>query len=487
MSGGRTRQTQTTRGTENQTQTTTGTPFAQDLLGQIGGQNVIGDVFAANDGGYQGDRTAPITVPTNVGGQWGPTPQTFVSQRTTAGAPTATNRTDVNINDQAGIDAGIVNANAQQGALGDLSTQGIGAVQSQIGSPNQGLDAMLQRLRSEHALTSGQQVQDLAGVAGADGSFGGTTFARDNAMQAGRLQSAFDNQAAQLLWDDQARQDQWLRDAPGLAGQYAGLGDLTAQRLLNYGGLNLQNEQNTADVEQQNQDAANFNAWQQGTLTDQNTERATQDAIAQWEAGFQTSDQNARNDLTRAGLQQTVDQAGLDNNYGRWAGGQESINELINRLQTLMGIGAQAPGGTQFGAMNQTTNSTTSQSSSPLSTLGSLLGAGMQFSQLGGFGSLAGAGAGAAGVGGAAAGAAGGLSSLLPLILASERKLKTDIEPLFKDKRDVQWYTFKYKDDPTKAVQTGVMVEELERFAPHVVHMINGVKHVNYTALSEWG
>lgn len=396
MSGGRTRTTQNTTGSTQQSSTATGTPFAQNILDQTQGQNVIGQVFAANDGGFQGDREAAAPIRDSMFANWGATPTTFVPQQTTAQAPNQVQQTAVDPNYQPGIDAGITNANNQAGALQGVSDAGIAGVQSAIGSPHLGLDEMMTALRGQHNIAAAQSTNALAEVAGASGAFGGTSFARDNAMQTGELARAFDDQAAELLWNDQARRDQWLRDGAGVAGQYAGVGDLTAQRLLNYGGMQQENQQNTANVNETNAQRDANNAWLAGTLDDTNANNAAQDSIAAWEAAFQAAQQSARNDTTRATLEQGNAQTDLNNDYYQWAGGQESMDQMLQRLMGLMQIGAAAPGGSSTGQSTQ--NSTTTQSSQPstLSMLGGLASAGIGLATgnpmmaLGGFGSLTG-------------------------------------------------------------------------------------------------
>lgn len=396
MSGGRTRTTQNTTGSTQQSSTATGTPFAQNILDQTQGQNVVGQVFAANDGGFQGDREAAAPIRDSMFANWGATPTTFVPQQTTAQAPTQVQQTAVDPNYQPGIDAGITNANNQAGALQGVSDAGIAGVQSAIGSPHLGLDEMMTALRGQHNIAAAQSTNALAEVAGASGAFGGTSFARDNAMQTGELARAFDDQAAELLWNDQARRDQWLRDGAGVAGQYAGVGDLTAQRLLNYGGMQQENQQNTANVNETNAQRDANNTWLAGTLDDTNANNAAQDSIAAWEAAFQAAQQSARNDTTRATLEQGNAQTDLNNDYYQWAGGQESLDQMLQRLMGLMQVGAAAPGGSSTGQSTQ--NSTTTQSSQPstLSMLGGLASAGIGLATgnpmmaLGGFGSLTG-------------------------------------------------------------------------------------------------
>lgn len=486
---GRTRSTSTSTGSQ-QTQTTgTGTPFAQNILTQAGQQDIIGDVFAqAEQGGFQGDMQAGINIPTNVGGVYGAIPTTFVPQHTTGATPQAQQQNAIDPNYQPGIDAGIANANAQAGQLQAISDAGLAGVQTAIGSPNQGLDEMLARLQAEHNIAANQQTQALAEVAGAQGAFGGTSFARDNAMQSGRLQDQLLNQTAELLWADQARRDQWLRDGAGIAGQWAGVGDITPQRLLQYGGLQNQNLQNAEDVRFANANADALNAFTAGSLADTNADRAAQEAIAQWEAAFNVSQQNAQNDMTRAALEQANAQTGLNNEFFRWQGDRDSLDQLLSRLAGLMGMAATAPGGTSSGTSQQTTTQTTSQSPGLAQVLGGLAGAALQFGGMGGFGGL---------FGGAANNAASSgmfnvptLASMLPSLfpqsqpVPSERRLKTNVVKLFVSKKGIPWYAFEYIYQP--GVQhVGVMEDEV-RYIPGAVKRVNNINCVDHDVLANW-
>jgi len=445
--GGQTTSNQQQTQSQNSQQFTTGTPFAQDIIGQAGTNNLIGQVFQNGaNGGYQGDREAGFNIPTQVGGTWGPAPTTFTAQQTTGQNPTQTHTTDVNVNYQPGIATGLANAQAQQGQLTDISNAGLTGVQTAINSPNQGLDAMLERLRSEHAITSAQSTQAMADVAGANGAFGGTSFARDNAMQSGRQQSAFDDAAANLLWQDQARRDEWLRSGAGIAAQYAGIGDLTAGRMLNYGNMGLANDQNTANVNDANAQADANNAWNQGQLNDANTAASVEDQIRQWEAAFQISQQNAANGMTTAGLQQQNAQTAINNDMARFGANNESMNQMLQQLSQLMGISAMAPGGQTVGDTTTRGSSTQSQGASSAQMIGSIL-------------------------------------SIMALA-ASERRFKTNIVPLYTDSRGIKWYSFRYKDDPAALENIGVMVDEVEHI-PGVVVQIGDVKLVDYHKLSK--
>jgi hypothetical protein len=76
------------------------------------------------------------------------------------------------------------------------------------------------------------------------------------------------------------------------------------------------------------------------------------------------------------------------------------------------------------------------------------------------------------GLGGALGGAA---------ILASDRRVKTDIVRIGKMDNGLPLYSFKYKGKP--GYNIGVMAQDVEKVKPDAVIEINGVKHVNYGAL----
>ena len=80
------------------------------------------------------------------------------------------------------------------------------------------------------------------------------------------------------------------------------------------------------------------------------------------------------------------------------------------------------------------------------------------------------------GIGGAIGGALGGA-----YLLASDRRVKTDIVRIGKMDNGLPLYSFKYKGKP--GYNIGVMAQDVEKVKPDAVIEINGVKHVNYGAL----
>ncbi len=67
------------------------------------------------------------------------------------------------------------------------------------------------------------------------------------------------------------------------------------------------------------------------------------------------------------------------------------------------------------------------------------------------------------------------------LLAFSDRRLKTDIEPMGMLTNGLPVYRFRYRGSPQ--VLCGVMADEVEQIRPHAVIEINGYKLVNYGAL----
>lgn len=64
------------------------------------------------------------------------------------------------------------------------------------------------------------------------------------------------------------------------------------------------------------------------------------------------------------------------------------------------------------------------------------------------------------------------------LLIASDRRLKTDIEKIGKTNAGLPIYTYKYKGD--NKTQMGVMAQDVEKKTPNAVKEIGGFKAVNY-------
>lgn len=470
MSGQRTRtqSNTTTNQSGTSTSSTPGTAWGSNVLNSIDG-NAIAQQVQSQGGGFQGDTQATMPTPSNgFVAQWNQAPSTFVPQRTTADAPTQVQTTHVDPNYTPGIQAGINNANGQAGTLGNLSNQGLtrwGEVLS--GGSNPALDALLARMQQEHAEGAAQSFNAAAATAGQAGAYGGTDMARQNTWMAEQQQQELDGSIAQLLWQDYDMRNQMLLQAPGAIAGMAGIGDLTAQRLLEYGGLQQENQATAAATADANAQATQNNIWNQGTLTDQNADRAAQDALAAWEAAYQVDSAATAEGVAQAEHQQANNQTAMNNDYNRWATDRDAMSTMIEQLQMLLGLSGQVPGGTVESTQSGSGSSTTTQSTSPdmLSVLGGLAGAAMQFMAPG-----------------------SGALAAIPRIgtAASERRLKAGIKPLFVDDRGLRWYSYHYKNDPTKTVQTGVMADEIHRLVPEAIEVIDGVHNVNYDTLAEW-
>jgi hypothetical protein len=67
--------------------------------------------------------------------------------------------------------------------------------------------------------------------------------------------------------------------------------------------------------------------------------------------------------------------------------------------------------------------------------------------------------------------------------MMSDRRTKTDIEPLGDHLAGVPLYQFRYREDPLHARQIGVMADEAKQLHPDAVHEIDGYEHVNYELL----
>jgi len=63
-------------------------------------------------------------------------------------------------------------------------------------------------------------------------------------------------------------------------------------------------------------------------------------------------------------------------------------------------------------------------------------------------------------------------------LIASDRRLKTDIEKVEKTNAGLPIYTYKYKGD--KTTQMGVMAQDVEKKTPNAVQEVGGFKAVNY-------
>lgn len=63
----------------------------------------------------------------------------------------------------------------------------------------------------------------------------------------------------------------------------------------------------------------------------------------------------------------------------------------------------------------------------------------------------------------------------------SDRRLKTDIEPVAKDSNGIQWYSFRYTGSGMRHV--GVMAQEVIKVVPRAVRWVDGFMAVDYSLL----
>lgn len=146
----------------------------------------------------------------------------------------------------------------------------------------------------------------------------------------------------------------------------------------------------------------------------------------------------------------------------------QNLGMLSNLITPIASLGGQT---------NSTTTGTTQQ---PLANqiLGGAIGGAGLLGQMGAFGP-----GGWLLSGGAASGGAGALSSMLPMLLMSDRRIKTDIAQVGALFDGQPVYRFRYKDDPVMRI--GLMAQDVEQVAPHAVRDMNGVKMVDYAAATE--
>jgi hypothetical protein len=72
----------------------------------------------------------------------------------------------------------------------------------------------------------------------------------------------------------------------------------------------------------------------------------------------------------------------------------------------------------------------------------------------------------------------GGVAMGLGTFMASDKRLKTDIEKVGKTDAGLPIYTYKYKGD--NKTQMGVMAQDVEKKTPKAVKEVGGFKAVNY-------
>lgn len=173
-----------------------------------------------------------------------------------------------------------------------------------------------------------------------------------------------------------------------------------------------------------------------------------------------------------AGIQQG-NQLGINNQLAANQFGTQnpfaSIGQYLPLLESIAGLGGQSTGST-------TGTESTQKTPSALSTIGSLMGAGG--SLLGGTGPQ-----GSTGLGGMQ-GVMSMATSLAPLLMMSDERVKEDIHRVGRLDDGTNVYSYKYINDPNKTPQIGVLAQEVEKTHPEAVATIGGLKAVHYGILS---
>ncbi len=179
-------------------------------------------------------------------------------------------------------------------------------------------------------------------------------------------------------------------------------------------------------------------------------------------AGLNLSGAGLLGQLSQQELDQSTQRAGLMAGVGEQQQAQKqkeldgSYQEFLRQLESKMGgqqLSNQSLG--LFPALTKT-DSTSKESGGFGQMLGGILG---------GFGSL-GQGLGAMG------------------LSFSDRRLKADIEPLMRDARGRDWYTYRYNWEGPEALHMGVMAQDVRKTDPDAVSKgAGGFLQVDYSKL----
>lgn len=489
MGGRRTTTSSTSNVNQTQNTTTPGTAPGTELIPFV--NQTVSDAMGIDP--YSGPRVA---APDDLTQQatWGAAPDTFVPTRTTADDPFQVHHTYVAPNAQEGIDAGMT-------AAADLNTRIPGLVNLGFdrwdeilqGGGNPNLDALIDAIQRDSEESFARNRGDRALYAGAEGAFGGTGYNQGEAWASEQEADALARAIAELRASDYYNQQQLLQAAPGALAGLAGVANLPAEMFNQWGGLRQENLIGAAASGDYNNQVDANNAWLSGTLNDSNAAAMIQDALARLQYNFAADSQVAANELQANAIDQQQEQAGYDNDYLNWLAQWEGNQAQQNALGNAMNIFATIPGADSTLTGRTQTTSTTRENSSPLSTLGGVLGAGLQMFAPGGMfsgslsalGGLLGRGSGQS-TGMTQAPATQAISPWLipPQPTLSDIRYKKNIKFLRQDERGVNWYQFEYPW--SKKPQVGVMAQELEQIAPELVGEINGMKYVDYKRLGAW-
>jgi hypothetical protein len=156
-------------------------------------------------------------------------------------------------------------------------------------------------------------------------------------------------------------------------------------------------------------------------------------------------------DIANGGItgQQTAAQADLTNKAQQYASATSAPFDAVKQFMNIIGAnnwGSSSSGtvsGNSTGTSQGTSNTETTSTPSLFQTLGGLMSAG---------GSL----------------------------MKSDRRTKTDIRMVGQLFNGQRVYRFRYRNDPTRTMQIGLMAQDVAKTLPRAVTTIRGVKHVNY-------
>lgn len=470
---------QTQSGTSNTS--TPGTAFGTSVLQDVQNSGIEGQIFGQTP--YTGNvvAAAPDLGAGNYTAQWGPTPTTFVPQRTAADAPTQVTRTNVDRNYVPGIAAGLA-ATGTNSSLLAPATANLGNYWNTIAAGG-GADPRWDDFRAAFTAQHQDQAAFNAGqralYAGADGAFGGTPSNQANAFSVGQEENAFNSAMAELGLAQLTNEQQMQMAAPGQLQQVADLGTRSADDLLAYGGLQQANLAQAAASGDYNAQVLQNNLHNAQSLNDANAVLAAQEAIAQWEAVHQSEASRVADLQGQTAAQTGIEQAGYDNALHSNMAVTDNLNSELNQLMVLLGLARGVPGSTttSSGTMDQSQTTRTSQQPG-LADFAGLIGSALMAIPTGGMSLLPTA----LGAAGTAASSGAGISNIL-----SDRRVKKNLEHVRTDTRGVKWYLYNYvwqSDNDLTAY--GVIAQELKEIAPQFVHNNNGLLSVDYAGLNEW-
>lgn len=260
-------------------------------------------------------------------------------------------------------------------------------------------------------------------------------------------------QQNQQVVGDAISKGAWGGDRAGIAqAELARQQGLASNQTL--AGLNAANY-NQANTQFNTQQAAQLGA---NTTNNWLSSQGAYGEAALGNQAFNTALQGAGAQLSTGQQQQTLAQSALNIPYEQFLQQQSYPYQNLSWLSNIStGIGGGSGG----------TSSSTQPSPSGLSSgLGAALGIGSSLAGLGAFG----------GIGGTAAGAG--------WLIASDKRLKTDIDRIGKYK-DYPLYEYRYKGDNVRNV--GVMAQDVEKINPGAVRESGGYKMVDYSKLARGG